>query len=217
MKTEQLITMLQLQDRINSAVNPNWRGAGNEWSLAIMVECAELIDHIGWKWWKKQDMNLPQARIELVDIWHFFLSRELEKHDGLAIEVIAAGLKAELDTCNHYEPAPSTVIITSARRVAEYAAKCEVHLFTLVRLWKQLGMTDDDLFYMYVGKAALNLFRQEHGYKDGTYIKNWYGHEDNVYLEGLLARGMVDLDEILVAMEHQYANVRLAAASLNAA
>lgn len=208
MKTEQLITMLQLQDRLNSRVNPDWRNAGNDWALAIMIECGELIDHIGWKWWKKQDMNLPQAQIELVDIWHFFLSRELEKRDELSIEVVAAGINAELDQCLRYDLAPSIVIISSARRVAEYAAKCEVHLFTLVRLWKQLGMTDDDLFRMYVGKAALNLFRYENGYQDGSYIKQWHGREDNVWLEEILASGVTDLNTILGLLTERYEDVK---------
>jgi len=203
--------MLQLQDRLNSRVNPDWRYAGNDWELAIMIECGELIDHVGWKWWKKQEMNLSQAQIELVDIWHFFLSRELEKRDGLDVKIIAAGLSEEIYQCNRYDSAPSTVIITSARRVAEYAARCEVHLYTLVRLWKQLGMTDDDLFRMYVGKAALNLFRYENGYQDGSYVKRWHGREDNEYLEALLADGATDLDKILKRLDVYYASVKTTA------
>ena len=33
----------------------------------------------------------------------------------------------------------------------------------------------------------LNKFRQEHGYKDGTYVKIWNGKEDNVYMQRALA------------------------------
>lgn len=32
------------------------------------TECAELMDHIGWKWWKKQEIDIEQAQIELIDI-----------------------------------------------------------------------------------------------------------------------------------------------------
>lgn len=206
MKTEQLITMLQLQDRINTLVDPRWREAGNDWSLAIMIECGELIDHIGWKWWKKQEMNLPQAQVELVDIWHFFLSRALEASE-LDVDELAARLSDEIYQCNRYGPAPSTVIITNARCVVEYAAKSEVYLCMLVRLWQQLSMTNDDLFRMYVGKAALNLFRQQHGYKEGTYIKTWLGREDNVWLEEILASGVTDLDTILGRLDERYEDV----------
>merc|ERR1711965_1056008 len=36
--------------------------------------CAELLDHYGWKWWKKQTPDVDQIALELVDIWHFGLS-----------------------------------------------------------------------------------------------------------------------------------------------
>jgi hypothetical protein len=39
---------------------------------------------------------------------------------------------------------------------------------------------------MYLGKAALNLFRWSNGYFDQTYNKVWSGEEDNVVLVRLL-------------------------------
>ena len=44
----------------------------------------------------------------------------------------------------------------------------------------------DELFRMYVGKNVLNFFRQDHGYKDGSYIKVWDGREDNEHLAEIL-------------------------------
>jgi hypothetical protein len=46
----------------------------------------------------------------------------------------------------------------------------------------QIGMNIDDLYRGYVGKNTLNFFRQDHGYKDGSYIKVWNGKEDNEHL-----------------------------------
>jgi hypothetical protein len=40
----------------------------------------------------------------------------------------------------------------------------------------------DALYSAYVGKNVLNFFRQDNGYKDGSYIKNWSGREDNEHL-----------------------------------
>jgi hypothetical protein len=40
----------------------------------------------------------------------------------------------------------------------------------------------DSLYRAYVGKNVLNFFRQDHGYKEGTYVKNWAGREDNEHL-----------------------------------
>jgi hypothetical protein len=39
-----------------------------------------------------------------------------------------------------------------------------------------------------VGKNVLNFFRQDHGYKEGTYIKVWGGREDNEHLVEICAR-----------------------------
>ncbi len=42
------------------------------------------------------------------------------------------------------------------------------------------------MFAQYVGKNVLNVFRQDHGYKDGTYLKEWNGKEDNEHLVEIL-------------------------------
>jgi hypothetical protein len=47
-------------------------------------------------------------------------------------------------------------------------------------------MDFDQLYRIYVGKNVLNFFRQDHGYKDGSYIKVWDGREDNEHLAELL-------------------------------
>ena len=39
-----------------------------------------------------------------------------------------------------------------------------------------------ELFCQYVGKNVLNFFRQDHGYKEGSYDKHWHGREDNEHL-----------------------------------
>ncbi|MFZ3297783.1 MAG: dUTPase, partial [Ralstonia pickettii] len=78
----QLITMLELQDGMNSKVNPEWVAANNDWHRAIQVEGVEAIEHHGWKWWKKQDCDLAQLRMELVDIFHFILSAYIQAKFG---------------------------------------------------------------------------------------------------------------------------------------
>jgi len=45
------------------------------------------------------------------------------------------------------------------------------------------GLDLDTLYRLYVGKNILNQFRQDHGYKDGSYIKIWDGEEDNVVMK----------------------------------
>jgi hypothetical protein len=59
----------------------------------------------------------------------------------------------------------------------------------------------------------LNFFRQDHGYKQGTYVKSWAGREDNEHLVDLVA----DLDkdaenfaeQVYQALEGRYREVVL--------
>jgi hypothetical protein len=50
----------------------------------------------------------------------------------------------------------------------------------------QSGLNLDALYKLYVGKNILNQFRQDHGYKEGNYIKLWNGSEDNVTMQKIL-------------------------------
>jgi hypothetical protein len=48
------------------------------------------------------------------------------------------------------------------------------------------GLDLESLYKLYVGKNILNQFRQDNGYKDGSYIKIWGGEEDNVVMKRVL-------------------------------
>jgi len=47
------------------------------------------------------------------------------------------------------------------------------------------GLNLDSLYRLYVGKNILNQFRQDNGYKEGTYIKVWNDKEDNVVMKSI--------------------------------
>ena len=85
-----LEAMLKMQDEMNSKVNPDWVNANNNWCRAIQVEGVEAIEHHGWKWWKKQECDMAQLRMELVDIWHFILSAAIQHRHG-KVAVACAG------------------------------------------------------------------------------------------------------------------------------
>ena len=69
-----ILKMLHLQEAINSQITTDWREQYYPWYRAAWVECAELMDHHGWKWWKHERPDTDQIQLELVDIWHFGLS-----------------------------------------------------------------------------------------------------------------------------------------------
>ena len=177
----QVAVMLTLQDDINSRVNKDWKQQGFAWYRAVWVECAEMLDHYGWKWWKRQDPDMEQVRLELIDIWHFGLSMLLQS--GRSTSDIAEAVASEL------------VIEASASDFREqiecFAAHTLAHKEFSVPLFSQLmqGVELDSsaLYRGYVGKNVLNFFRQDHGYKEGTYHKLWSGREDNEHLVEVVA------------------------------
>ena len=62
--------------------------------------------------------------------------------------------------------------------------------FSAERFWQLMDAAELDfetLYVAYVGKNVLNFFRQDNGYKDGSYIKEWDGREDNEHLVELSA------------------------------
>ena len=178
-----LQTMLRMQDRINTLVHPEWRTQNFKWTRAIMVEGVEALDHFGWKWWKRQTPDMPQLRIELVDIWHFVLSHYIEHYSS------------GVPLADHLEQvinngAPLYLVAGDPRKCLELvigrASIGEIHMTALLALMQQFGLPFDALYRLYIAKNVLNTFRQNNGYKDGTYTKMLDGYEDNVVLDGLL-------------------------------
>jgi hypothetical protein len=60
----------------------------------------------------------------------------------------------------------------------------------------KLDLSFDDLYLWYSGKFELNGFRQENGYKEGTYRKKWFdGREDNQHLAEILQDAKENQDQ----------------------
>ena len=181
---QQLRTMLELQDSMNTKVHAQWRSQGFDWHRAIWIECGELLDHYGWKWWKKQTPDVPQVELELIDIWHFGLSVLLQS--GLSNDDIIEKIQAELVIATD-EP-DFRVDLESFAELTLRTKGFDIAAFA--RLMAGINMPFDKLFEGYVGKNVLNFFRQDHGYQDGSYIKVWAGKEDNEHL----VEALVELD-----------------------
>lgn len=185
----QLCAMLALQDKMNAKVHEQWREQQFPWYRAIWTEGAELLDHYGWKWWKKQAPDIPQIQLELVDIWHFGMSIYLQKGNDYAS--IAEEIAAQWNT-----PLPESdfrLVIEDLVSHALSAHALSVALFCAAM--RQTGLSFDDLYRQYIGKNVLNFFRQDFGYKQGTYIKVWNGREDNVHLAEILASENAQADD----------------------
>ena len=98
---DQAKTMLLLQHGMNTKVDPDWVQARYPYLRAVVIEAAEAIEHHGWKWWKKQELDLPQLQMELIDIWHFILSELLLRSYDEGVEpeeALHTALKASTKT-----------------------------------------------------------------------------------------------------------------------
>ena len=185
---KKLITMLQLQGEMNRWVHEDWSNQGFAWYRAIWVEASEMLEHYGWKWWKHQQPDLAQVKLEVIDIVHFMLSMELSA--GKSLEAIADSIAKDFS-----QPRASDDIRTSIELQAQETLQDKSPHFDIIAgLMAQLEMDFDELYERYVGKNVLNIFRQDHGYKTGQYKKLWDGREDNEYLEELL--GVLDANSL---------------------
>lgn len=207
--------MLSLQYGMNSKVDPAWISARYPYLRAVVIEGAEAIEHHGWKWWKHQEHDLSQLQMELVDIWHFMLSELLLEHQGdleQTKKVLLTAVTGNTQETVRFDDEPY--------RLADLdlVAKLELLIGTSVARRVEIGLFEaimqdclmnwDDLYRQYVGKNVLNYFRQDHGYKQGSYRKTWNGREDNEHLvevlDNLDAHADDFQDQLYAALKQRY-------------
>ncbi|NTS75576.1 dUTP diphosphatase [Catenovulum sp. SM1970] len=185
-------TMLVLQDKMNAKVNPDWLAVKSPFLRAVVIEGAEAIEHHGWKWWKKQDCDLAQLQMELVDIWHFLLSDLLIQADGdfsLAEQAIFADIDQDSVSFDGKDyPFSSLTLLDKLELMIGLSAAKRTNIGLFSTLLTDCQMDWNELYAQYVSKNVLNFFRQDNGYKEGTYIKEWGGKEDNEHLVEIMAK-----------------------------
>ena len=194
--------MFLLQKELNDSTNgPNWELGTNKfgkeinWLRCIHMEVAELIDSTPWKHWKninsEPDMN--NIHVELVDIWHFLMSYILQETNvPKAVSLVNTHCIYEA-----LEDIDVKLMVTEAEKLSYIAlaiqtgnmptfSGIERFIDQYFRCCKISGLSFTWLQKLYIGKNCLNKFRQDNGYKEGTYIKVWNGDEDNVVMVSIL-------------------------------
>jgi len=80
---DQLQELFRMQQALNERIGVHTKGmdqaAKTQWVLnycrAMSQEIAELTDSVPWKWWAKyQNFDEQNARVEVVDLFHFLIS-----------------------------------------------------------------------------------------------------------------------------------------------
>ena len=200
-----LQTMVQLQRSHNEKVHPQWDSQEYPFTRAIWIECAELMDHFGWKWWKHQEADFDQVKLELVDIWHFGLSALMIQHGDSVVDVVADEISRTYTSHDHSEFREAVEVLTGKALEGDFS------IVAFVATMRALPMSFEDLYAIYVAKNVLNVFRQEHGYKEGTYRKSWAGREDNEHLTELAQTLNIDsttyITDLQKLLDRRYADV----------
>ena len=111
MEKDQLRELFRMQQALNARIGVNMAGMSEEektkWILnytrAMTQEIAELTDSVPWKWWAKyQKFDEQNARVEVVDLFHFLIS--LAQVLGMsADDVFAAYVKKNEVNLNRQE------------------------------------------------------------------------------------------------------------------
>jgi len=199
-----ILLMLQLQNELNNATNGDkWtdgitkNGKTINWRRCIYMECAEMVDSFPWKHWKSiaENPDWHNHQIEVVDVWHFIMSLAIEDYtsnskgtiEDIATKISALDSLLKIETNDVSFANVDDVLEKIENIIRLVIVKDELNLdkissdfFDLVAM---SGLNLESLYRLYVGKNILNQFRQDNGYKEGTYKKIWDGKEDNMVMK----------------------------------
>ena len=168
--------MVYSQNELNKlTIGEKWRyeSYGDkpmDWDKAIRIELAEYEDSFDWKWWKSGHDNIANAKMELIDVLHFAISRSLTNTvkadliDSLS-ESYDERFKGFYNTSDLYE-------------------NSENFYHKLFGLFNKHNMDIEGIYRLYMQKNLLNIFRQKNGYVEGTYDKVFISYHNNITYEG---------------------------------
>lgn len=198
--------MFELQQELNDATNGiGWEkgitknGKKINWRRCITMESAEMIDSFGWKHWKSiaSETDYANLQIEIVDVWHFVMSLVLEFTHNSGAETVQELAQRVFETPEYQKINQDTVLNFGSDELLMFRIENVMRLSLIPVSPEMIGALIEEffeltclgalnatqLYRLYVGKNILNQFRQDHGYKEGSYIKVWNGEEDNVLMK----------------------------------
>ena len=172
MKLENYQKMVELQHSFNIlAMGENYLDLNLNWNSAIIDESSELLKSLGYEWWKKTEVDMDNAKVEAIDLLCFVISESTEE---IGLEETYNCLQYYFSKQPHFEE-------LSIIKLVDYLNFKNFNRIGVLRaIFKKLEMSNEDVYKAYVVKNCLNTFRQNNGYKEGTYQKIWIDKEDNV-------------------------------------
>jgi len=228
---QKILEMVKLQQELNDATNgTGWEngltknGKVIDWKRCIYMESAELIDSFAWKHWKaiNKAPDWDNIKVETIDIWHFALSLLLQEYklqnlgslEDLAQHIVEQDAykafeiqSAMTDDDNLYE-----VIKMVEHMMFDVLNPIDFNLDSFINdfftMALNCGVDLNVLYSLYIGKNVLNRFRQDNGYKEGTYTKVWNGDEDNVVMLDIMDKNpSYGVNELYEDLDKVYKNL----------
>lgn len=208
-----LENLFTLQSTTNYTLSgPSWiygktrDGLTINWELCLVDEIMELINSVPWKHWTdiNKEIDTENIKIELVDILHFIISEVMSKYNSKDVVKQLANSSLLTDIMGVVKVGRRDITTKNIKTdtVISYSMellRCVVNKHNAIELlktyFKLIKEINDvviqfnlvDVYRLFLGKAVLNRFRYNHGYKDGTYKKLWNGVEDNKYIIDLVS------------------------------
>ena len=186
MNTNIFKIMVELQHELNiQTAGADYLDKSLGWNSAIIAESGELLESFGYKWWKKQVPDMDNVKVEAIDLLHFVISEEIQIHHRNFHKSERTNNEYILSkTIQNFEKDFAEDNILIYKDFKELIDLLNYHrysrLFIMKKIFEELNMRNEDVYISYITKNCLNKFRQDYGYKTGTYIKDWNGREDNV-------------------------------------
>jgi len=170
-------TMVKLQHKFNEETIENYLDKNLNWNSAIIAESGELLGSLGYKWWKKVVPDMENVKVEAIDLLHFVISDYLQKNYNGNYFYMARTID---DFRMSFLDKGFNLSFSLEQQVNQLNLNSIGRFITMKQIFNHLNMSNDDVYIAYIVKNCLNKFRQNNGYKDGSYIKYWNGKEDNV-------------------------------------
>ena len=171
--------MVELQHQFNKQVAENYLSKNYNWNSAIIAESGELLDSLGYKWWKKQVPDMDNVKVEAIDLLHFVISDAIQLLHNCSGEIDLNLIAGTFE--DHFNNSDGYLDGLSLNKLVDELNYNRWNRFIIMKqIFKQLNMRNEDIYIAYIVKNCLNKFRQDNGYKQCFYIKDWKGKEDNV-------------------------------------
>ena len=159
--------------------------------LALVEELGECVASMGYCDWKPAKRDAANIEIELVDIAVFAINLAYYATDI-------------------YVPATQHSIFDEKILIKEIIKALADGKYS--DIYHMIFEYNPHLIEVLTAKQALNKLRQDYGYREGKYVKDWNDQEDNTYLEDFYTLSYAD---IYLEMEKIYLTKIIGGSLLN--